>query len=588
MTLGRLGCALSALAVIVLGASAAAQPALEFDFPATDTPLAIPPGAPDETFGTTTSYIPAIQTLPGAVSDVNVFVNLDHAATGDLDIFVEHEGQQVHLFNQLGLLGADIRDVLFDDEAATPISAGSPPFGPGAFQPEPGVLADLDGMSLAGEWSLIVVDNFLFDTGTLLDFHIQGLVDPFFIPAQSNPVAQAAADTINSIIPDQFFFPDPSFAQIVGFFPGAGAAEAEFALRSLAQDEAFAPADLSLRQLGWQHRSVRDRLRSARGAGMGMGPAQLAAATSAEPVAAGPHGDVERAAASYLMGPAWEASRFGVWLSGRGVFGDSDLSSREAGYGFEGGLGAGGADVRIAEGFLAGVSVGGGSVNANFDGKGGSLASNAVSVTLYGQARPLDRLYLDVMGSYAWNWFDSRRHVVVGDFAASPAADFDGGTFGFDGYAFYELEWAMATFGPALALSYLNTSVDSYTESSGDVADLRVGSDGAESLQTWLGGEAYLDFGAEESFQIMPHLFLYWVHEYLDDVRTVTGRLPAFPTGTPISLQSESPDRDYMELAAGVAASIGDRSRVWVRYETTLFRSNWTENQVTAGLAVRF
>jgi outer membrane autotransporter protein len=178
--------------------------------------------------------------------------------------------------------------------------------------------------------------------------------------------------------------------------------------------------------------------------------------------------------------------------------------------------------------------------------------------------------------------------VVAGDFAGSPGADFEGYSFGFDGYAFYELEWTWASFGPALALSYLDARVDSHSESGGSVADLRVESDDAQSLQTWLGGEVYGDFGMDESFRILPHLYLYWVHEYLDDVRTVRGSFREFPAGAPISLRSASPDRDYMELAAGLAASFGERTRVWLRYETTLLRRDWTENQVTGGLAVRF
>jgi outer membrane autotransporter protein len=571
------------LATTVPAAPTVAQ--VPFTFTADDTPLPIPPGAPDESFGTTISQILSIETLPGAVSDLDVFVDLDHTFTGDLDLYVEHDGTEVHLFNQFGLAGSDIQDVLFDDEAATPISAGTPPFGPGSFQPDPGVLADLDGAALSGDWTLRVVDSFVGDTGELFVFRIQGTVDPFLIPAQSNPVAEAAGIALNSIIPGEFFDPDPAFAQIVTYLAGADEDEQELALRGLAQDEAFAAADLSLRQLGWHHRSVRDRLRATRGAGMGMGPTEIAGVASRGPVQVASLTNTLGAAAPQ---PDSEPSRFGVWLAGRGSFGERDTSSRAAGYDFAGGSGAAGADVRIAERFLAGVSVGGGAINADFDGTGGDLDSNTIFATLYGQARPVERLYLDLMGSYAWSGFDSRRRVVAGDFAASPAGDFNGRTFGFDGQAFYEFGWEQATFGPALAISYLDARVDSYGESGGDVADLRIGSDDAQSLQTWLGGEAYGDFGASESIRIFPHLFVYWVHEYLDDVRTVSGSFREFPAGAPMLLRSDSPDRDYMELAAGLGFAFGERTRAWLRYETTLLRRDWTENQVTAGLAVRF
>ncbi len=137
----------------------------------------------------------------------------------------------------------------------------------------------------------------------------------------------------------------------------------------------------------------------------------------------------------------------------------------------------------------------------------------------------------------------------MGDFAGSPRADFDGRTFGFDGYAFYEQGSKTVTFGPALGVSYLDARVDFHGETGGHVTDLRIGRDDAQSL---------------------------------------TGSFQRFPSSAPISLRSASPDRDCMELAAGLAVSVGEWSRLCLCYETTLPWRDRTENQVTAGLPFRF
>lgn len=87
---------------------------------------------------------------------------------------------------------------------------------------------------------------------------------------------------------------------------------------------------------------------------------------------------------------------------------------------------------------------------------------------------------------------------------------------------------------------------------------------------------------------ILLHVFAYWVHEHLDDARTVTGRFTAFPGGAPVSSGATARTGPTWELAAGLAAPFGTRTRAWLRYETTLLRKDWTERRVTAGLAIRF
>lgn len=146
-----------------------------FLFSATDTPLAVPPVG---TTGTTISTI----VVPGgsgfgAIQDINVFVNLDHTFTGDLDIFLENPGTatSVHLFDSFGSGGDNIRNVTFDDEAGSLISSVVAPFGPGSFRPDPGSLSAFDGQILSGAtFQLRIVDNFSGDSGTLFDFTISG------------------------------------------------------------------------------------------------------------------------------------------------------------------------------------------------------------------------------------------------------------------------------------------------------------------------------------------------------------------------------------------------------------------------------
>ena len=150
------------------------------------------PGMPLPDVSTTTSSLTT--GLSGTITDLNVFVDLDHTWMGDLDILIGHNSTWVQLFNQhggsgFGQSGNDMYDVLFDDEASVAINTVSPPYGPGSFKPDSvpdagnsNLLSSFDGMSLAGIWDLRIVDNYSADFGTLYEWRIEGSVRGDVVP----------------------------------------------------------------------------------------------------------------------------------------------------------------------------------------------------------------------------------------------------------------------------------------------------------------------------------------------------------------------------------------------------------------------
>jgi subtilisin-like proprotein convertase family protein len=131
-----------------------------------DTDMPIGPNA-----GTVTESI-ITYTDDFEINDVNVTVNLIHTWDGDLDLKLRApDNTEVVLSDRHGGSGDNYTNTVFDDEATTPISAGSPPF-TGSFQPD-GNLSDFDGMQSIGDWKLIITDNANADGGTLLDWSLQ-------------------------------------------------------------------------------------------------------------------------------------------------------------------------------------------------------------------------------------------------------------------------------------------------------------------------------------------------------------------------------------------------------------------------------
>jgi subtilisin-like proprotein convertase family protein len=131
------------------------------EYDSTDTPI------PIVDYTTITSDVTV--TDDETVLDVEVRLNATHTYTGDLDIFlIGPDATRVELSTDNGGTGEDFTETVFDDEAVTSITAGSAPF-TGSFQPE-GSLADLDGISSAGTWTLEITDDAGVDQGQLLDW----------------------------------------------------------------------------------------------------------------------------------------------------------------------------------------------------------------------------------------------------------------------------------------------------------------------------------------------------------------------------------------------------------------------------------
>lgn len=154
---------------MIVGMASTAQ-ADPFTFNSTDTPLAVPP------VGTSGTTVSTLNIGSGAtINDLNVAVDITHTFDGDLILTLEHvdTGTSVVLMNNEGGAGDNIF-ATFDDEAATSIVSGAAPFA-GTFRPEgPGALSDFDGETLAGSWTLTIVDEFGGDSGSLRSWSLSG------------------------------------------------------------------------------------------------------------------------------------------------------------------------------------------------------------------------------------------------------------------------------------------------------------------------------------------------------------------------------------------------------------------------------
>lgn len=135
--------------------------------------LRIPAGAPN----TRGRMDDAIIDVPShlIITDLDVSIDLTHSCDFDLQLFLQSPSGSRVLLNMYDPLtkyfnGEDYRGTTFDDEADTPIEAGSAPFG-GRYRPlEGSLLSTFDGQDAFGRWRLQVYDAFYYDTGRFHEF----------------------------------------------------------------------------------------------------------------------------------------------------------------------------------------------------------------------------------------------------------------------------------------------------------------------------------------------------------------------------------------------------------------------------------
>ncbi len=145
-------------------------------FNSTDVPRAVVDG------GVMTSTLNVPSSIE--IADINVSLDISHTYDEDLIVqLISPMGTNVTLFSGVGGSLDNFTATTLDDEAATSINAGTPPF-TGSFMPHQ-PLSAFDSQDGLGTWTLRVEDTSLADGGTLNSWSI-AITPPPTIPGADN------------------------------------------------------------------------------------------------------------------------------------------------------------------------------------------------------------------------------------------------------------------------------------------------------------------------------------------------------------------------------------------------------------------
>ena len=293
--------------------------------------------------------------------------------------------------------------------------------------------------------------------------------------------------------------------------------------------------------------------------------------------------------------------RWGIFISGRAVFGDKDPTSAERGYDFNTAGLTIGVDYRFTNEFVAGVAFGYSDNNVNIQGNSGRLDTKGLTFTVYGSWYPTDNFYLDGSVSSGSNDYEQRRTVdyqlseigvsVSETFGTGYDGDQTGFTFG-SGYDFNKNGWV---FGPTLFVEYIDIGIDAYDEKLVDSG----GTGFTLGWATHIKKQAYESLIPSIGFQfskaysrawgvIVPQGRVAWAKELKNDNTIISGYFLGDQGQVNFNLLTDALDEDFFRAGLGFSAMFRNNKSAFLMIDGDFGRDLLSVYYINAGFRWEF
>ena len=227
----------------------------------------------------------------------------------------------------------------------------------------------------------------------------------------------------------------------------------------------------------------------------------------------------------------------------------------------------------------------------NADATRGSDGSHATiesySGGIYGSYHQ-DGFYLNGLAAYTRNNYDSMRNILIPGFgsAASGSTNGNQATVNLDGgYDWHATD--RLTAGPIAGLQYVHLDISSFSENGAGAANLAVGSQVMDSLQSRVGGRIDYHLLTSTYSSFAAELHAAWQHEFLDDSRGIGASF--INSGlTPFSVQTTAPLRDAAVVGVGLNFTFHERLTLFADYELLMWRASTFEQTINGGGRISF
>lgn len=269
---------------------------------------------------------------------------------------------------------------------------------------------------------------------------------------------------------------------------------------------------------------------------------------------------------------------------------DKDTTRFETGFDRDTVGGTIGADYLFRNGLVLGTAVSYGHEFGSYDG-GGGFDHDAYGILAYGSFVPITSMFVDAVAAYTRKNYSFDRQATFarpGLVTSGPTSgDTDGNEFKFGVNAGYDFLLGQFTVGPRVGVLYRETTIDAFRESGRTGLELAYDNQNIQSLTTTAGvfGSVAISTGFGV---IVPQATAEYVHEFLDDQRSVGFRLVQDVAQRRFLFQTDPPDRDYFNLGVGVSMVLANGMQPFLNFRELVGYKDRSSHTVTLGLRVPF
>lgn len=291
---------------------------------------------------------------------------------------------------------------------------------------------------------------------------------------------------------------------------------------------------------------------------------------------AGPTGPEGKSGPSVIQPPP--QNRWGFFATGIGEFVKVDDTSEVRGFYLPTGGVIFGADYRVSPHFAIGLT--GGYSHTNGDLLYSSLDVDNGTIGAYATAFA-GGFYINGAVTGVYNDYEIQRDALLG----TASGDTNGWNLNALVATGYEWRSGGLTIGPTFSYQYTYVEFDGFTEH-GSLLPLTYPDQNTNSSRTALGGKISYDWHLG-NVVVRPEFRAAWQHEFSDTTESIVSR---FANGAGNSFTVFGPEigRDSLLIGAGAAVIFNDRFSVYAYYDGELARTNYSSNNVSAGIRVSF
>ncbi len=216
-----------------------------------------------------------------------------------------------------------------------------------------------------------------------------------------------------------------------------------------------------------------------------------------------------------------------------------------------------------------GISGGWAYGNVDSDINNGNTYINSAQSTIYGGYRN-DKypFFIDLSGSFAWNWYNGRRDIAVSTIQRRANAEYDGQQYSAYIDAGYDINITEKTrFTPLLSLQWNHLHLESYTETEAGALNLDVKKQDYDMLQSGVGFSMNTEIDSNRC-KIIPEIHAKWLYDFFGEAVEMTSAFTG--GGASFATNGAKPARNSFNIGGQLGIDLKNNVSILIECDTEL------------------